>query len=215
MNILIIGANGHTGRNLISQLKQNNQHETTAMVREEKQGEELKELGADHIVVANLEGDMEHAFTEIDACIFAAGSGSKTGPEKTISVDQEGAKKAIDLAKSNDIKHFVMLSSVGADSPEVAPEEMRHYLTAKQNADEYLMKSGVPYTIVRPTSLSNEKEQTLITAKVSLPDKSLTISREAVAKTLIASLTMMEAKNEVFEITSGLKEVEEALKYIH
>lgn len=215
MNVLIIGANGHTGRHIIHQINQEKVHKAIALIRDENQANRLIEIGADDYIIGDLEGNIDHAFENVEAIIFAAGSGSGTGPEKTIAIDQEGAKKVIDEAQKHSIKHFVMLSSVGADVPEMAPDNMRNYLTAKANADEHLRRSGLPYTIVRPTSLSDEDNNLTIKASVSLDDKSKTIPRKAVANVLINSLTMMETKNETFEITEGEKEPIEALKYIH
>lgn len=42
---------------------------------------------------------MTDAVKQAEAVIFAAGSGSKTGADKTIAVDQEGAKRLVDTAK--------------------------------------------------------------------------------------------------------------------
>lgn len=99
MNVLIAGANGTTGRLLIEQIAKEGEHRAIAMVRDPKQEPELEKLGA-QTVVGDLEGDVSHAIHLADAVIFAAGSGSKTGPDKTISVDQEGAKNLIDEAKN-------------------------------------------------------------------------------------------------------------------
>ena len=94
----------------------------------------------------------------MEAIIFAAGSGPKTGPDKTTAVDKNGAIKLVDAAKKKGIERFVMLSSVGSDDPEQAQEEMRHYLEAKHDADEHLKASWLTYTIVRPVALTNEHE---------------------------------------------------------
>jgi hypothetical protein len=49
-------------------------------IEDEKQGEELKKLGAAELVIADLEKEFDHAFRGIDAVIFAAGSGGHTSP---------------------------------------------------------------------------------------------------------------------------------------
>jgi len=130
MKVLVVGANGHTGRLLVEYLANNSDHHPYAMVRNENQEKDLMEIGAVEVVVADLEEDIGRVTNGMDAIIFAAGSGSKTGPEKTIAVDQEGAIKLIDAAKSSGVQHFVMLSSIGADDPQ-GPIE--HYLKAKKN----------------------------------------------------------------------------------
>lgn len=97
MKVLVAGANGHTGRLVVRYLKEKG-HEPLALIRDEKQADALKELGAAP-VIGDLEKDVTDAVKQADAVIFAAGSGSKTGADKTIAVDQEGAKRLVDTAK--------------------------------------------------------------------------------------------------------------------
>lgn len=80
---------------------------------------------------------MDKAVDNMEAIIFAAGSGPKTGPDKTTAVDKN------DASKKKGFERFVMLSSVGSDNPEQAQEEMRHYLEAKHDADEHLKQAGL------------------------------------------------------------------------
>ena len=73
----------------------------------------------------------------------------------TDKVDRDGAKSLIDAAASKGVKHFVMLSSVGAGDPD-PDSDLAHYLQAKHEADEHLMQSGLSYTIVRPVALTDD-----------------------------------------------------------
>ncbi|MRX72288.1 NAD(P)H-binding protein [Bacillus lacus] len=210
--VLVVGANGTTGRLLTEQLSKMEGFEPLSMIRKEEQAEDLKRLGGEP-VLADLEEDVTNAVKGADAVIFAAGSGSSTGPEKTTSVDQEGAKRVVDAAKDAGVKHFVMLSSMGADIPENGPDEMQHYLNAKSNADEHLIRSGLSYTIVRPGGLTDEKGTGKIQAAESIEDKSGSIPREDVAAALIACLSVEEVDGKVVEILSGQTPVEDALKH--
>lgn len=92
MNVLVIGSNGAVGRKVISQLKDTD-HSSVALVRKEEQVNELKDLGADKVVVQDLEDDFSNAFEGVDSVIFTAGSGGSTGADKTLLVDLLGAKK--------------------------------------------------------------------------------------------------------------------------
>jgi nucleoside-diphosphate-sugar epimerase len=56
---------------------------------------------------------VDKAVDNMEAIIFAAKSGSKTGPDKTTAVDKDGAIKLDDAAKKKGIERFVMLSSIG------------------------------------------------------------------------------------------------------
>ncbi|MBU8640029.1 SDR family oxidoreductase [Bacillus pumilus] len=212
MKVLVAGANGHTGRLVIRYLKEKG-HEPLALIRDEKQADALKELGA-LPVIGDLEQDVTDAVKQADAVIFAAGSGSKTGADKTIAVDQEGAKRLVDTAKKENIQHFVMLSSYNADDPNQGKGQgsMEIYYEAKRKADEHLKQSGLSYTIVRPGALLHEKKTGKIEAAAQIPDdQNIEISREDVATVLVESLTESNVKNKSFDLIKGDKSVEEAL----
>ena len=45
----------------------------------------------------------------------SAGSGAKTGPEKTTDVDQNAAIRLIEDCETHGVRRFVMVSAIGAD----------------------------------------------------------------------------------------------------
>ncbi|MDS8826510.1 NAD(P)H-binding protein, partial [Streptococcus pneumoniae] len=87
-------------------------HDAVAMIRKEEQRAEMEKRGAKKIVLGDLEKDFSHAFDDVDAVIFAAGSGPKTGADKTLTIDLWGSVKAADYAKQKGVKRFVQLGSV-------------------------------------------------------------------------------------------------------
>lgn len=209
MRVLIAGANGKIGHHLIKQMVLSG-HRVRAMVRNSAQTPTMQYLGADETVLGNLEENCAGALVDCDAVIFTAGSGPHTGPEKTVDVDQDGAMRLIESAKASGIKRFVMVSSMGADDPEQGPEKIRHYLRAKQKADEHLRASGLTFTIVRPGPLSQDAG----TGKVEVADKLNhrgKIPREDVAAVLLACLDLENTYNRLFEVLAGDKSVVEAL----
>lgn len=203
-NILVAGANGTTGKKIVNLLKASQYFNPIAMIRDEDQASQFKEDNVEY-VIADLEKDLAHAVENIDKVVFAAGSGGK----KVVEVDQEGAKRLIDVSKMANIKKFVMLSSMGADQPEKA-DDLKDYLKAKHNADEHLKSSGLNYTIVRPGALTNDQG----TGRIRL-DKSLStqgeISRADVADTLVRTLNDDIANKATFEILKGESLISEAL----
>ncbi|SRX55212.1 SDR family oxidoreductase [Aequorivita sp. CIP111184] len=205
--ILVAGAHGTTGKKIISILKGSDKYEPIAMVRKEEQASNFKSEGV-KTVLADLEGDISNSTKGIDRVIFAAGSGGK----KVKEVDQEGAKKLMDSSKKNGVKKFVMLSSMGADNPDEA-EDLKEYLKAKHNADEYLKQLGIEYTIIRPGSLTNEDGKGKINLDSKL-NKRGEISRRDVAETLVGSLEDNIAKNKTFEILEGETYIKAALEKI-
>jgi len=207
-NILVAGANGTTGKKIVNLLNESQYFNPIAMVRKEEQIAYFKAKNIE-TVLADLEQDVSVAFNKtIDKVVFAAGSGGK----KVVEVDQEGAKRLIDASNKNNVKKFVMLSSMGADQPQQA-EQLQDYLKAKHNADEYLKSSGLNYSIVRPGSLTNGDLTNKIQLETKL-NKSGEISRNDVAQTLVRSLNDDVANNATFEILKGETLIGDALNKV-
>lgn len=195
-NVLVAGANGTTGKQIVNLLSETQYFKPIAMVRKKEQMAQFEDKGIAS-VLGDLEEDTSHALEDIDKVIFAAGSGGKN----VIGVDQEGAKRLIDSAKNANIKKFVMLSSMGADAPEKA-DQLQDYLKAKHNADEHLKSSGLNYAIVRPGKLNNDNATNHIQLKEKL-SQSGQISRADVAQTLVRVLNDDTANKTTFEILNG------------
>lgn len=208
--VLVIGANGSTGKIISKMLHNSSSYHPIAMIRKESQAKYFEEKGIE-TVLGDLEKDFEPAYKGISKVIFAAGSGGSTGPEKTKAVDQEGAIKSVELAKKHKIEKFVLLSSMGAGNPEdFKDSEMYGYLLAKHKADEHLTKSDLNYAIVRPGSLTNDPGTGKIEAAEKLGKRGK-IAREDVAQTLVDVLDSKLASVISFEIIEGNDEIKDAL----
>jgi uncharacterized protein YbjT (DUF2867 family) len=204
-NVLVAGANGSTGRIIIDLLKKSEKYQPIAMVRKQEQKEHFEKENV-ATVLGDLEEDLNEAVKGADKVIFAAGSGGK----KVVEVDQEGAKRFTDAAKNAGAEKLVMLSSMGADNPSIGGE-LEDYLKAKGNADDYLQKSGLAYTIVRPGALTNEEGSGKIQLKEKLEEQK-SISRANVAQTLVEVLDNDVKQNKVFEILDGETPIEKAVR---
>tara|TARA_R100000789_G_C3009773_1_gene150984 strand:+ start:165 stop:794 length:630 start_codon:yes stop_codon:yes gene_type:complete len=204
-NVLVAGANGSTGRIIIDLLKESEKYQPIAMVRKQEQKEHFEKENV-ATVLGDLEEDLNEAVKGADKVIFAAGSGGK----KVVEVDQEGAKRFTDAAKNAGAEKFVMLSSMGADNPSIGGE-LEDYLKAKGNADDYLQKSGLAYTIVRPGALTNEEGSGKIQLKEKLEEQE-SISRANVAQTLVEVLDNDVKPNQIFEILDGETPIEKAVR---
>ena len=168
-------------------------------------------MGAE-AVVCDLERDEDLSpFVEgADAVVFAAGAGPGSGDERKRTVDLGGAVKLIDACKKTGIRRYVIVSSVGADDPSGAPEQMRSYQQAKHDADVALEQAGLDHTIVRPGGLTDEPG----TGKVAAgPDVARgRIPRDDVAATLAAVLVADNTIGKTFVRVSGDTPIEEAVR---
>ncbi|WP_052254518.1 SDR family oxidoreductase [Salinicoccus sp. YB14-2] len=208
MKVLVVGANGQIGHHVVEKLK-NKGHDPVAMVRKEEQTKQFKDKQID-TVLGDLEKDFSHAFEGVDAVVFAAGSGGSTGADMTIVIDQEGAIETVDNAKNAGVKHFVIVSSMGADAPK-EQKDIKHYMYAKHRADEHLKASGLNYTIIRPGMLQNDGG----TGKVSLSEENQdfgNVQREDVASVIVQAVDANKAENKVYTLLEGDTPVEDLFK---
>jgi len=215
MKVFLIGANGQVGKYIVKLLQESQEHELTAMVRNEDQAEQLEQQGIS-AVVANLEDNVEKiadAMKGSDAVIFSAGSGGKTGADKTLLVDLDGAVKSIEAAEKVGIKRYVMVSAFKAYDREFWKESpIKPYYVAKHYADRELRASNLNYTIFGPGLLINEPGTGKIVVGKNIEKTS--IPREDVARAVVASLGEENTYKKTIELMAGNTPVEEALKNV-
>lgn len=210
MRVLVVGANGATGSEVVRLLKERGEHEPLAMVRKAEQQSKFEQMGVSTLL-ADLENqqDFPRMVADVDGVIFAAGSGSKTGKDKTIAVDEIGAVRLIDAASATSVKRFVMLSSINAD-PWSEGHAISHYYRAKGVADFQLQHSDLQHTIVRPGRLTNDPAVGTIDAAPSLGRRG-EIPRADVAAVLVETLDMDNTIGKAFEVLTNGSPIPEAL----
>lgn len=227
MQVTVVGANGGTGRLVVRGLAEAG-HDVRAMVRSRDQFDQFDQFGqfgqfaevaalpaggargTVTPVLGDLEGDFSAALEGSDALVFTAGSGSRTGPDKTLLVDLHGAVRTVDACVERGVPRYVMLSSLRADDPLAGREQIRHYLAAKHAADRILAASGLDHTIVRPGGLTDDPG----TGRVALtPGQAWgRISRQDVAAVLVACLDEPTTIGVSFDLVGGDTPIREALR---
>lgn len=209
MTTLVIGANGQIGHEFC-ELAQAAGVPIRAMIRESGQRAWFEERGIE-TVVADLEGELGHAFDGCDQVLFAAGSGPHTGPDKTLLIDLYGAVRATDLAHEKGLARFVMVSALRAEDPQAAPEKLRPYMAAKFAADAYLRSSGMPYVILKPGRLINAPATRRVATSLEETGGANTVSRANVAHALLHLVQARDLVNREFHLLDGERAIDEAL----
>lgn len=131
------------------------------------------------------------------------------------NVDWLGAKNQIDGAKKAGIKHFVFLSSMGGSQPDnflnsigrvEGDEKSGNILLWKRKAEEYLIDSGMKYTIIHPGGLTDKKgglsEVILGSNDELLNGEVRSIPRDDVASVCISALESESAANRSIDIVA-------------
>ena len=180
------------------------------MIRSEEQAAWFKERGID-TVVADLEGEFEHAFDGCDQVVFTAGSGPHTGPDKTLMIDLFGAIRTADIAKQKGLSRYIMISAMRAEKPLEAPEKMRPYMAAKFAADALLRYSGIPYVILKPGRLTDETASQQFASSFDEAGDNQ-ISRANVAHALLHAVQRPDLVNHEYLLLDGKRSIGEIIQ---
>jgi putative NADH-flavin reductase len=191
MRILVIGATGATGREIVKQaLKQG--HAVTALVRDR-----TKANFAPAVVLAagNVldRASLTRAVEGQEAVLCSLGSGV-TGPFKEMTLLSEGTRNLIAAMQEKNVGRLVCITGIGAGESKghgpwyynllFQPLVLRGVYEDKTRQEDLVRKSGLVWTLVRPGILTNggAKGQLAVRALTDLTEKYAgTISRADVA----------------------------------
>src|SRR4051794_712411 len=210
MDVVVAGGHGKVALSLLRLLADRGDR-ARGLIRNPDHAADLDAAGAEPVVCdLEREDDLSPYVEGADAVVFAAGAGAGSGPERKKTVDLGGAVKLIEACQAKGIRRYVIVSSVGADDPSRASEQMRPYLEAKAAADQALEQAGLDHTIVRPGMLTDEPGTGLIAAG---PDvERAEIPRDDVAATLAEVLVADNTIGKTFVVVSGETPIEEAVR---
>ena len=214
MKTLIVGANGNIGRMLTKQLVEAEEVHPIAMIRKEEQADFFKGMGAEYKMgdLTSSVDELAEIFEGADAIVFTAGSGGKTGYDKTLEIDLDGAVKTMEAAQKAGISRYVMVSAIGADNREYwNSSPIKPYMIAKGYADRELRKSGLDYTILQPGRLTDDQGTCKITTDVENA-ATREIPREDVASAIVTCLRDDSTIGKTIPMLSGEVAITDALK---
>jgi NADH dehydrogenase len=97
--------------------------------------------------IQNL-SNLREQLADVHTVVHLAG-GESRGRVRTIrAVDVQGTQTLVEACQQHSVQHIIYLSRLGAD-----PAAWQPLLKAKGEAERIIQKSGIPYTILRSTSL--------------------------------------------------------------
>mmetsp|Transcript_52120 Transcript_52120/g.93424 ORF Transcript_52120/g.93424 Transcript_52120/m.93424 type:complete len:354 (-) Transcript_52120:58-1119(-) len=136
-------------------------------------------------------------------------------------VDWAGQRNQIDAARAAGVRHIILVSSMGGTQPNhFLNTHMENMVLWKRKAEQYLISSGVPYTIIHPGGLlphfgnddktaAGGKRQLFLEVDDILLDDGRghkTIPREDVAEICVQCLLEPQARGRSFDLGSGPEE---------
>ena len=186
------------------------------MIRKEEQRQDVQDTGANPVVADVQDMDVA-ALTELlsgqDAVVWSAGAGGGS-PERTYAVDRDAAIRSMDAAKSAGVDRYIMVSYFGAGPDHGVPEDDSFYAYAesKAEADEYLKKTDLEWTILGPSGLTNDPGTGRIDVTHKGDWKKGHTSRDNVAQVAAAVIAEPSTIGTFIEFNDGSTPIAEAIK---
>ena len=202
MKAFVAGATGETGRRIVQELVKR-QIPVRAFVRNLEAAREILPPEAE-LVTGDLFSveSLKSAIADSTVLLCATGAKPSLDPTGPYKVDYEGTKNLVDAAKATGIQHFVFVSSLCTSKFFHPLNLFWLILVWKKQAEEYIQKSGLTYTIVRPGGLKNEdnSNSVVMSSADTLFDGS--IPRQKVAQVCVEALTIPESRNKIVEVVA-------------
>ena len=147
MRVALFGSTGFVGSYITESLL-NNGFMPSVLIRK---GSEQKQISSSkcNIVIGDINSNdaIKRTITYCDAVIYNIGL-IREFPNKGITfknLHYQGLKRCVDAAKHLELKRFILMSANGVKENGTA------YQRTKYQAEQYLKKSGLKYTIFRPS----------------------------------------------------------------
>jgi len=208
MSIALIGASGRTGR-LVADKLHRARIPFRALLRNEAQRSHFEGLGASPVIV-DLTQDFCAALAGVHTVIFTAGSAETEGAEQERLIDRDAIIKAVECAKQHGADRFILVSALLAYAPERAPDALRHYAQMKRASDDYLIRSGLDYLVLRPGTLTMEPGTGTIEIVTDAQSARAPVAREDVAEVVLEALRA-GLVNTIVGFAGGSKPIDDAL----
>ncbi|AOX01828.1 epimerase [Moorena producens PAL-8-15-08-1] len=203
MKACVAGATGETGKRIVQELVMRD-IPVRALVRNLEYAQEILPPAAELVVGDVLKPEsIGAAIGDSTVVLCATGARPTFDPTAPYKVDYEGTKNLVDAAKQKGVEHFVLVSSLCVSQFFHPLNLFWLILVWKKQAEEYIQKSGLTYTIVRPGGLRNEDNSDPIVMSGADTLFEGSIPRTKVAEVCVEALSEPEARNKIVEVVSS------------
>lgn len=210
MNILIFGASGRTGQQLVLQALAMG-HDVTVIVRRPKQFT----LNFDRLRVVSGDALDKSSFAMAlngqEAVVSALGITGLRNSLRPMTFHADTARNILDQMQAHGVRRFVGITSVGVEHSSANPLWyrltlqwlLRHKYDDMARMEGVIKQSGLQWTIVRPTRLTNGPLTQVYRADASglVSQGTSSISRPDVADFCLQHLSRSEYFNHVYALS--------------
>jgi uncharacterized protein YbjT (DUF2867 family) len=210
MKAFVAGATGRTGRWIVEELRCLRQAEPSrnipvrALVRDVQLAKTI--LSPDIELVTGDILKQDSIFTALDdsTVVFSAlGAKPNFDPTGPFQADYLATRNLVDAAVARKVEHIVLVSSICVSQFFHPLNLFWLVLFWKKQAEEYIQKSGITYTIVRPGGLKDEDNSDPIVMEGADKLSGGSISRRKVAQVCVASIFEPAARNKIIEVVAN------------
>lgn len=199
-HVFLAGASRGVGREIAKQLTAKG-HQVVALLRSKNAQKELLDMNITTEFGDALDADaVKAAVSPHNVDVVISTIGGVPGMEASDRPDYPGNKNLIDAAATK-AKRFILISSIGSgDSAIALPpnvlDTLGPVLKEKAQAEDYLVNSGLDYTVIRPGGLVSEPAsgQEILSTDVSIAGS---IPRAGVARLAMACMESDHARNQI------------------
>ncbi|WP_072619353.1 NAD(P)H-binding protein [Spirulina major] len=199
MKAFVAGATGRTGRQIVQVLLEKD-IAVCALVRSLEKGQTELPQG-----VELVEGDLlnppswQAALADCDVVFCAVGAAPSLNFTEPYQVDYVGTKHLIDATEKQGIERFILISSLCVSQFFHPLNLFWLVLFWKQQVEQYLQKTGLKFTIVRPGGLlDTDNADPLVVAQADTLFEGR-IPRRKVAELAVESLFYDDSQYKVIE----------------
>lgn len=155
--ILVTGAGGFVGAHLLKRLSSAG-CPVQAVVRSRSDVERLRSVASSvcRAVIADASA-LRAAMQGVEHVVHLAGTFRESARETFEAAHHDGTCRLLEAARQANVRHVVYVSTLGA-----APDRIYPFVRSKWLAEGEVRRSGLPFTIIRPSLLFGEGDHFLM-----------------------------------------------------
>jgi nucleoside-diphosphate-sugar epimerase len=210
-DIIIFGGHGKVAL-LATRILSDRGHHVTSVIRKAEQADEVRDHGGDP-EVADIQEQTISGFEDLvrgqDAVVWSAGAGGGS-VDRTWAIDRDAAVLSVQAAARAGVERYVMVSWSGSQLDHGVPQDddFFAYAQSKMTADAVVRDSGLEWTIVAPSTLTDDEP----TGQVDWAGEGTNVSRGDVAHVVADVLETGGTAGSTYRFNAGSTPIAEFLR---
>ncbi|OII11456.1 NAD-dependent dehydratase [Curtobacterium sp. MCBA15_009] len=201
-NVIVFGGHGKVAL-LATRILSERGHSVTSVIRKAEQSDEVRAHGGEPRV-ADVQQQSLTDFADLvrghDAVVWSAGAGGGSA-DRTWAIDRDAAVLSMQGAAQAGVERYVMVSWAGSVLDHGVPQDddFFAYAQSKMVADAVLRDSGLSWTVVAPSTLTDDDA----TGSVDWDGSSSQVARGDVAHVVADAVERPEAVGRTYRFNQG------------